>query len=171
MDRDKKTLFRPFLLSAGVLLVDQVSKAIVVGFIPRNTVSVRALNDFLWIVHARNTGIAFSMGDSLPPWLRAVLFSLLPMVLIVVILLYYFRSDETTRVQRWALAGIVGGGLGNIVDRLARPDGVVDFVSVKFYGLLGMDRWPTFNVADSAVVVGALVVAAASLFASGERSK
>jgi signal peptidase II len=171
MNRDKKRQYRPFLMSAFVLLADQISKAIVVATIPRDTVAVQAMNDFLWIVHARNTGVAFSMGDSLPPGLRALLFSLLPLILILVILLYYFRSDETTSVQRWALAAIVGGGLGNIVDRLARPAGVVDFISLKFYGLFGMDRWPTFNVADSSVVVGAIIVAVTSLFVSRKRKE
>jgi len=171
MDHDKSTYYRPFWLSAGVLILDQVSKAIVAESIPRNTIAFQALGDFLWVVHARNTGVAFSMGDSLPPWLRAVFFSLLPLVLIVGILLYYFRTDEVTRAQRWALAAIVGGGLGNIVDRLFRPAGVVDFISLKFYGLLGMERWPTFNVADSAVVLGALVVAATSLAVTRKRSE
>jgi len=151
--------------------LDQISKAIVVDLIPRNTIAFQALGDFLWIVHARNTGVAFSMGDSLPPWLRAVLFSLLPLVLIVGILIYYFRTDEVTRVQRWALAAIVGGGLGNIVDRLLRPAGVVDFISLKFYGILGMERWPTFNVADSTVVVGAIIVAVSSLIITKKRSE
>ncbi len=167
MDSDKPNSLRPFLLTAGILIADQVSKALIVDLIPRNTIAVRGLGDFLWIVHARNTGIAFSMGDGLPPWMRMVLFSLLPLALIAGILIYYFRTDETTPVQRWALAAIVGGGLGNVVDRLFRPEGVVDFVSVKFYGLLGMERWPTFNVADSAVVLGALLVAATSLLAPG----
>ena len=55
--------------------------------------------------------------------------------------------------------GIVGGGFGNLIDRFFRAEGVVDFIDVKFYGLFGMDRWPTFNVADSAVVVcGILLV-------------
>lgn len=169
MDSDKPSL-RPFLLSAGILVADQASKALVVDLIPRNTIAFRALGDFLWVVHARNTGIAFSMGDGLPSWMRMVLFSLLPLSLIAGILIYYFRTDETTPLQRWALAAIVGGGLGNVVDRLLRPDGVVDFVSVKFYGLFGLDRWPTFNVADSAVVLGALLVAATSLFAPGSGS-
>lgn len=162
MDSDKHNHFRPFLLSIGILISDQVSKALIVDLIPRNTIAVRVLGDFLWIVHARNTGIAFSMGDGLPSWMRMVLFSLLPLALIAGILIYYFRNDETTPVQRWALAAIVGGGMGNVVDRLFRPAGVVDFVSVKFYGLFGMERWPTFNVADSAVVVGALIIAVAS---------
>lgn len=165
MDSDKPSTLRPFLLSAGILVADQASKALVVDLIPRNTIAFRASGDFLWIVHARNTGIAFSMGDALPPWMRMVLFSLLPLALIAGILIYYFRTDETTPLQRWALASIVGGGLGNVVDRLLRPGGVVDFISVRFYGLFGLDRWPTFNLADSAVVLGALLVAATSLLA------
>jgi signal peptidase II len=48
--------------------------------------------------------------------------------------------------------------MGNILDRMCRPDGVVDFVSVKFYGLLGFERWPTFNVADSSVVVSCILL-------------
>ena len=66
---------------------------------------------------------------------------------------YYLNSNDFTRLQRWAVAGILGGGIGNIIDRIFRPDGVVDFISVKFYGLLGFERWPTFNLADSSVVV------------------
>jgi len=167
MDSEKPNSLRPFLLTAGVLIGDQITKALVVDLIPLNTIVLRTSGDFLWIVHARNTGVAFSMGDSLPPWMRMVLFSLLPLALIAGILIYFFRTDEATPVQRWALAAIVGGGLGNIVDRFFRPEGVVDFVSVKFYGLLGMERWPTFNVADSAVVLGALLVAATSLLGPG----
>jgi signal peptidase II len=66
---------------------------------------------------------------------------------------YYLRSDELTRLQRWAIGGIIGGGAGNLIDRIFRPDGVVDFISVKFYGLFGFERWPTFNIADACVVI------------------
>ena len=54
--------------------------------------------------------------------------------------------------------GIVGGGLGNLIDRFFRAEGVVDFIDLKFYGLFGLERWPTFNVADSAVVVCGLLL-------------
>ena len=77
MVSDKARILRPFLLSAGILIGDQVTKALIVDLVPRNKIAFRALGDFLWIVHARNTGVAFSMGDSLPPWMRTVLFSLL----------------------------------------------------------------------------------------------
>ena len=70
----------------------------------------------------------------------------------------YFRSDEINPFQRWCVAGIVGGGIGNIIDRFFRPEGVLDFLDFKFYGLFGLERWPTFNVADSAVVVCGLLL-------------
>ena len=62
-------------------------------------------------------------------------------------------------MQRWAICGIVGGGIGNLIDRFFRAEGVVDFIDVKFYGLFGFERWPTFNIADASVVVcGVLLV-------------
>ncbi|WP_461252145.1 signal peptidase II, partial [Treponema sp. R8-4-B8] len=73
-------------------------------------------------------------------------------------------SDEFTPIQRWALAGIIGGGIGNIIDRIFRSDGVVDFISVNIYGLLGMQRWPTFNIADSSVVVGCILLLVTMFF-------
>jgi signal peptidase II len=62
--------------------------------------------------------------------------------------------------------GIIGGGFGNLIDRFFRPDGVVDFIDVKFYGLFGLERWPTFNVADSAVVVCGSLLFISMLFFS-----
>ena len=56
------------------------------------------------------------------------------------------------------ICGVIGGGLGNIFDRFFRPEGVVDFIDVKFFGLFGMERFPTFNVADSFVMVCAILL-------------
>jgi len=53
----------------------------------------------------------------------------------------------------WFICGILGGGFGNLIDRFFRSEGVVDFIDVKFYGLFGLERWPTFNIADAAIVV------------------
>jgi signal peptidase II len=62
------------------------------------------------------------------------------------------------------VAGIIGGGIGNIVDRMFRPEWVVDFISVRIYGLFGMDRWPTFNVADSSLVVTGILLMLSLIF-------
>jgi len=120
-------------------------------------------------VHQKNTGAAFSMGDGLAEPLRVAVLIVLPLALMIALCVYYFKTDELTPVQRWALCGIIGGGVGNIVDRIARPEGVIDFLSFKFYGLFGLERWPTFNVADSAVVVCGILLVVAGFFVAAPK--
>jgi signal peptidase II len=149
----------PFLLTGFVITADQLVKAFIVKNWPlRNPRGGEFIkdvfnNDLLWIIHVRNKAIAFSLGDNLPANLRPALFIILPLLVLAFLCWYYFKSNELTPLQRWAFAGIIGGGMGNIIDRVFRPDGVVDFISIKLYGFLGMDRWPTFNIADSSVVI------------------
>ena len=154
MIKFEKEKILPFSLTAFVILADQIVKAVVVKIKPETGLIKDIFNnDFLWIWHVRNKAIAFSLGESLPDALRPVMFIIVPILVLGFLIWYYFKSDEFTFVQRWAAAGIIGGGLGNIIDRIFRPDGVVDFISVNIYGILGMQRWPTFNIADSSVVV------------------
>ena len=143
----------PLTLTVLVFFLDQLTKILIVKSIPPYTIGFSFLGDFLRIIHVYNPGIAFSMGNNLPDNLRGILFAVAPLIVLVVVLVVYFRNEEFTPFQRWAVAGIVGGGLGNIYDRFFRPEGVVDFIDVKFYGLFGLDRWPTFNVADAAVLI------------------
>lgn len=143
----------PLILTIIVFMMDQGSKLLVVRNIPPYSIGASFFGDFLRIIHVYNPGIAFSMGNSLPDAARGMLFAVTPLVVLVVVLVIYFRNNEFTFFQRWAIAGIVGGGLGNIYDRFFRPEGVVDFIDVKFYGLFGLERWPTFNVADAAVLI------------------
>ena len=166
----KKTVpLAPFCLSLAIVALDQTSKALVAAFVHPGAVGLRAFGDFLWIVNQQNLGMAFSLLDGLTrPW-RGLLLVALPLVLVAAVLLFYFRSREPNLFQRWVLCGIVGGGLGNLIDRIARPQGVVDFISVKFYGLFGFERWPTFNVADSSVVVCALLLVISTLLADSRR--
>jgi signal peptidase II len=117
-------------------------------------------NSLLEIIHVRNNVIAFSLGLGLPEALRPLLCIVLPLVVLAVLVLYYCRAETWTALQRWSIAGIVGGGLGNIIDRIIPPGGitgVVDFISVKFYGIFGLERWPTFNIADASVVICVLL--------------
>jgi len=161
-DKDKfkdKALLAPFILTAVVLLLDQATKIFIVANWPilpghhgRYIMDVFS-NDLLILFHVRNPAIAFSIGYGLPqPW-RFILFIIVPIIVLILLTWYYFHTTEFSRLQRWAIAGIIGGGIGNIGDRIFRPDGVVDFVSVKFFGIFGLERWPTFNVADASVVV------------------
>ena len=151
MDKNDKKL--PFVLTLGVVLIDQLTKWLVTVFIPMNGIGASFMGGFLRIIHARNTAIAFSIGTGMSQNFKMVFFSLLPLVVLGLIAFYLFKTDTLTHLQRWAACGILGGGAGNLVDRIFRPLGVVDFIDVKFYGLFGLDRWPTFNIADSAIVV------------------
>jgi signal peptidase II len=150
--------YSPFFLSMIIIVVDQITKVWVVRVIPQGTVHVSYLNDFLWIVHVRNSAIGFSLGAGLPETIKRILFIGIPLLLLVVMVVMVLRSKELTQYQRWLVAGIIGGGLGNIVDRMFRPAWVVDFISVRIFGLFGMERWPTFNVADSSLVVTGILL-------------
>lgn len=155
----KKQKLLSLTLPLGVVLLDQITKMLIVAKIPVWTVGKSFFGDFLRIVHVRNLGIAFSLGDNFPEAVRSAIFKILPLIALVVILIYYFKSEEFSVFQGWNLAGIIGGGFGNLIDRFFRPEGVVDFIDVKFYGLFGLERWPTFNVADATVVVCGILFA------------
>lgn len=159
MNKETKAKLWPISLAAIVIILDQITKILVMKNIPLYTIGASFGGDFLRIVHVANTGVAFSVGATWSDTARRFLFSLIPLIVIGIVVVIYFRNNYWTKLQRWAIMGIVGGGLGNLIDRFFRAEGVVDFIDVKFYGLFGLERWPTFNVADSAVVVcGILLV-------------
>jgi signal peptidase II len=162
----------PLSLTALIILADQIVKAIIVKIKPETGLIKDVFNnDFLWIYHVRNKAIAFSLGEGFPDAVKPLLFIAVPILVLGFLLWYYFKSDDFTRLQRWAAAGILGGGIGNIIDRIARPDGVVDFISVKFYGLFGFERWPTFNIADSCVVVCCILLFVSILLTPSKSKK
>jgi signal peptidase II len=168
--RDSKR-FLPFILTAALVLVDQISKLLVMKYIPLNTVGASIFGDFLIICHVRNTGVAFSMGADSPLFVRVLLFVVVPMLLMAFLCwLIATKRNILTDRQRSLVAGIAGGGFGTLVDRIFRFDqGVVDFISVKFYGIFGLDRWPTFNLSDSFVVVFVILFAISVIFSRESR--
>lgn len=159
----------PLVLLFAVVLLDQVTKVLVVKYVPFHSIAASFFGDFLRIIYVANTGVAFSIGAGWGDLFRILLFRILPLVVLVAVLVFYFKTNEITSVQRWAVCGIVGGGFGNLIDRFFRPEGVVDFIDVKFYGIFGYDRWPTFNVADAAVVVCGVILVVSFIFFSKKK--
>ncbi len=169
----EKKRFKPFILSALIITVDQLSKAWIVASIKENTIGYSFFSDFLWIVHVRNNAVAFSLGEDVPTALKYVFFVAFPILIMAFVasIIISKKSDrELTVFQKWCLAGIFGGGCGNIIDRIFRSLRVVDFISVKFYGLFGLERFPTWNVADSAVVISVALLII-SLIVNEKREK
>lgn len=153
MEKIDKKMLMPFILTFAVIIADQITKCLVVKYIEPWTIGAQFFGDILRIVRVANNGVAFSMGDSLSLIGRRLCFGLVPVIIMGLVIGVYFRNKEFTMLQRWAICGVVGGGIGNIIDRIFRVEGVIDFIDVKFYGIFGLQRWPTFNVADMAVVI------------------
>ncbi|MBR1404931.1 MAG: signal peptidase II [Treponema sp.] len=150
----------PLILALVVIILDQITKYIITSNIHLYGLGASYFGDFLRIIHVNNPGIAFSIGQGWSIAVRSILFRAIPLVVILIVLGVYMRNDDFSQLQRWSITGIIGGGLGNLIDRFFRSEGVVDFIDVKWFGIetspfkfLRWERWPTFNVADSAVVV------------------
>lgn len=153
----------PFFLTLGILIVDQITKAIIVAQIPAYDWSsfVNVIGaDFLRFIHVKNLGVALSIGQDTSPLLRLIFFKLLPLLVMGYLAVLIFRREKEgfSQSQSWCLAGILGGGLGNLVDRFFRPDGVVDWIDFKFFGIFGWERFPTFNIADSAITISVVLI-------------
>ncbi len=160
----KKAL--PLSLTAFVVIADQLSKAWIVSTIPEGTVAYRLLGDFLWICHVRNDAVAFSIGAGLPEAVKAAAFIVIPLVLMALVVASIFTDriiGKVTSFQRWCLAGIAGGGIGNLIDRVFRSFRVVDWISTDNYGWFGMERFPTYNIADAAIVISVVLLVASIL--------
>jgi signal peptidase II len=147
---------------AGVIyLTDQLTKALVVANLPVGS-RTDVLGDLVQIWHAQNRGAAFSLLQD-----SQLLFLVVSAVALATIA-YFFRSLHGRSLWLYAILGLVlGGTLGNLTDRI-RQHYVTDFVSVGVGGL----RWPTFNVADSSIVVGILtIVVLLALFERGDEPR
>ena len=77
---DKKR-YLPFLLTLSIIVVDQITKALIVRFIPEGSIGLSLFNGWLWICHVRNDAVAFSMGSGFPVFVKYVMFILLPILL------------------------------------------------------------------------------------------
>ena len=163
----KKKLL-PLVVTGGVILVDQLTKMLAVRFLPYGR-PLPVIGEFLRLTYVTNPGIAFSIGSNLEGPGRVLLALVLPLAVLAALLYYFFFARDITPGQRWILASVLGGGLGNYLDRLFRKDGVVDFIDFKFYGIFGLTRWPTFNVADATVVVAGILLVLSLIIAEARR--
>ena len=170
--KDDTKRFLPFILTIALVIVDQISKLLVIRNIPLNSIALSLWDDFLIICHVRNTGAAFSLGANGSMFLRILVFIILPLALMIgICYLIVSKKSFLSNAQKWLVAGIAGGGFGTLIDRIFRfNDGVVDFISIKFFGIFGMDRWPTFNLSDSFVVVF-VILFAISVIVSGVKER
>ncbi len=133
-------------------------KLAVLRWLPRGRVTP-VIGDLVRLVFVQNPAIGFSIGRNLPAALQRPLFIVLNFAVVALVVLYsLFTREHLTTFQRWCLAAVVGGGLGNNFDRIFRPGGVVDFVQMRVFGLFGMEFWPVYNLADATLVVSGILL-------------
>lgn len=144
-------------LAASIIAADQVTKAWLVSFLKPGE-GVAVLGDWLRLVHSQNSGGLFGLLHG-----QAVPFGLVSLVVVGLIVLYHGRAAPNRYISI-TLGLLLGGAVGNLVDRL-RIGYVVDFVDAG----IGDLRWYTFNVADTAISFAILLLLAASVWPSVAR--
>src|SRR5579859_5976656 len=143
---------RPLLIALSVLLLDRITKWAIAQTIPLED-AISIIPGVFRLTHLENTGAAFSLfADSSSPFRTTLLITFSVAALAVVSVLLW-KDRKVFHSGILALSLIMGGEVGNLWDRVS--DGkVTDFLD--FY--IGVHHWPPFNVADSAIVVGAVLL-------------
>ena len=153
----KPTVRRFLATAAAVIAADQATKAMILARLDVHD-SVTLIDGFLKIVHVRNPGAAFSLLAGASEAFRGPFFIVVTIAAIVVLGSIAFKLDARDRWLATALGGVLGGAVGNLIDRL-RFGEVVDFVYVHW----GDWVWPAFNVADSSISVSVIAIVLHSL--------
>lgn len=140
------------LLSLAVLAFDQWSKWWVELHLPLHAAEP-VIPGVFYLTHVRNTGVAFGLFAERGAGGGMLLLVLLGMLALAVVGFYFWQTPRASRLLLLALALVLGGAVGNLLDRLAQG-AVTDFLGV----FLGSYRWPDFNVADSAISIGLVLL-------------
>lgn len=136
------------LVSLAVIVLDQITKRIVDRTLPLHD-DVPLIPGFLSLQYVRNTGAAFGVLSNADLPHQGIILSIVSIVALGAIALYAWRLPLAHRLPQTALALVMGGAIGNLIDR-ARFGYVVDFVLMYWRN----HRWPNYNVADSAITIG-----------------
>lgn len=134
-------------LSIILFLIDQISKLLVVKLIDINS-SIELIKNFFYLTYTHNTGAAFSILTG-----QRILLILIAVIILVLIFNYLIKNKVEGKLDRLVFSLIIGGSLGNLIDRIIRGY-VVDFIEVKIFGY----NFPIFNLADTFIVIGVFLL-------------
>jgi signal peptidase II len=137
-----------YIITITITLLDQISKFYVQGTLQLGQV-VPVIPSFFNLTHVLNPGAAFGFLSGAPAAIRHPLFTAISIFAVLFIIYYRARHRQMRLLPSVGLAGILGGAVGNLIDRL-RLGMVVDFLDFYY----GTYHWPAFNVADSAITIG-----------------
>lgn len=144
------------VLSVATVIVtlDQLTKYILCQTLPLHQ-QTAVFQHFLHIIHVRNPGIAFGLLTHVGSRFKMPMLLLISGVAIVIVVFFISQIKEGSRLQLLCFSLVLGGAIGNLIDRF-RFGEVIDFIYVHWYTAF---YWPAFNVADSAISVGIILLA------------
>ena len=142
-----------FFISIIVVILDQITK-LAVRYSFEYGVPHNIIGNWVRLTYIENPGMAFGIQVGGQPF-----FTIFAIIATVIIFIYILKARDEKMSVRFALGMILGGAIGNLIDRFLYGK-VVDFVDIGF----GNIRWPIFNVADSAVTIGMMILIVFVLF-------
>jgi len=144
---------------------DQITKEKVRNEISKNE-TIKVVNDNFILTKVENTGAAMGLGENLNPKLKIALLQILPVLVLFLMFIYIIREKKISKLNLIALSFIIGGGIGNIYDRILY-NSVTDFMYLEFGGL----HTGIFNMADVSVVVGTLLMLLNSIISEIDKNR
>ena len=155
--------FKIFLITSVIVIgVDHLTKWIIRSTMHLNQ-TINVIGDFFTISFIYNTGIAFGIFNKTHSTAKTPILIIVSIIALAIILYIFYSLPKDIKLSGLSMGLIFGGAIGNLIDRTIRGK-VVDFFDVDFFDIniprlgIHMTRWPTFNVADSAVLVGIIIL-------------
>jgi len=139
-----------FFISGGVVLMDQITKLAIQKHFQLHE-SLIVVKNLVSLTYIRNPGAAFGILAEQSATFRSVFFAVVSVLAFFLLMLFFMKTEKKDQWERVALSLLLGGTIGNLIDRI-RLGEVVDFI--YFYTI----RFPAFNVADSAITIGAFIL-------------
>lgn len=159
--RNNRLLY--MIVVGGITVLDQITKFIVRYHFSQDDIVRIFNNDLVWFVFVLNPGFAFGLRI-----LPSVILTIIALVVAVGLGIFLYRNPFMQYRQGIPIAFIMGGAIGNMIDRLIYGE-VTDFISVDMPDFI-MHRWPVFNVADSAVSIGVISLVVFSFFSGKQKT-
>ena len=154
-------LLRMFIIFALILAnygCDQVTKSMARKQIPDNE-RIEVIGERFILTKAENTGMMLGSGSNLDPTAKTIIVYILPTVMLTVLFFFTLFQTKLNHLMVFSLTFIIGGGFGNIIDRI-RYGSVTDFLHMDF----GMVQTGIFNLADVSIMIGAILIMLISIF-------
>jgi len=155
--RDKKYLF--VIIVPSIIIIDRILKNFFSSILSVGE-SIPVIKNMLHMTLVHNTGIAFGLFKD-----QGIVFIIIPIIAVVLLIFNIFHYKNSKELNRTYIVGfsmILGGAIGNLIDRI-QVGYVIDFIDFRI--------WPVFNVADSAITVGAVIVAIRCIMLSSEKKQ